>query len=168
MKKHKKLLIIGIIAVAVIGATLGAVAFAQADDQPGAALVLSKSSTNVTAFMDKVAAIYQQNTGNALDTTALQNAFNEANKQIARENLEAKLQALVDAGKITAQQKQDYLTWLDSRPTTALTDEFKQWLESAPQGFGRGLPLGKGPCFPDAPRGLGEMGKMMPRFGFGR
>jgi hypothetical protein len=165
MKKHKKFIIVAIIAVAVIGAALGAVAFAQADDQ-SATTPTTTSST--PTLLDRVATIYEQNTGTPIIASELQKAFTTAEQQAAFDKLDAYLQKLVDANKITAQQKQDYETWYNNRPTQALTDEYKQWLQSTPQipGLnskgGMGIP-GGGPAmrFKVLPR------RLMPGFGPG-
>jgi hypothetical protein len=158
MRKHKKALFIALAAVLVLGATLGTVAFAQADDQ-------ATNQTSSNTLMEKVATIYQQNTGTNIDPTELQKAFEQAQKDIANDRLDAYLQKLVDAGKITAQQKQDYETWLNSRPTQSLTDEYKQWLQSAPQNIpgltSKGdIGPGAGTRLPAMPRGFNPMGKM--------
>ena len=58
MRKHKKVIFIALAAVLVVGATLGAVAIAQANDQ-GTSL---PQTANVSLF-EKVSTIYQSEHG---------------------------------------------------------------------------------------------------------
>jgi hypothetical protein len=153
MKKHKKIIFIVVAAVLVIGATLGAVAFAQADDQSG-----NTTNTNTTNLLDKVAAIYQQLTGTAIDSAQLQKAFDQARQEQADQALDNMLQKLVASGKITQAQADAYKTWVNSKPATTFTDEYKQWMQSKPEG----VPFGAGGHMPALPR-LGGFGKMFGR-----
>jgi hypothetical protein len=155
MKKNKKIIIIAVIAVVVLGATLGAVAVAQASDQPAA----TAASSNTTTIWDRVAAIYKTNTGTAIDSAALQKAFQQAQKDLATEARDKMLQKMVDSGKITQKQADDYKNWLNSMPGSALSDTFKQWLESKPAG----IPFGPGMQAPAMPHGFGGIGKMFRR-----
>jgi hypothetical protein len=163
MWRSKKFIIIAVLTVLVLGLTLGGVAMAQADDED-----TSPSQTaNVTSFLDKVAEIYQQNTGVTIDREELQKAFTEARQAIKDEALDNFLQKLVTDGKITQEQADQFKTWSDSRPTFP-TDEFKQWWDARPdipglfgQGNGNnGMPFG------GMHRGMGRFG-MGFRFGAG-
>ena len=138
MKQHKKVIFVVIAAVLVVGATLGAVAMAQADDQAAA------TAGNVTNLMDRVAAIYQANTGTAIDSAALQAAFAQAGKDIAAERQDQMWQKLVDEGKMTQEQ----------------VDAMKAWLAARPEG----IPAQPGQRFPAFQRGLNQMGKMFRGF----
>jgi hypothetical protein len=156
MRKHKKLIIIAVAAILVIGATLGAVAFAQANDQPAAA---AAASANATSIWDRIASILKQNTGVTVNGADLQKASDQAHQQIQDEALNNMLQKLVTDGKITQKQADDYKTWLKARPSTIISDQYKQWLNSMPQG----VPFGPGMHAPAMPGGFGGMGKMFPR-----
>jgi hypothetical protein len=155
MRKHKKIIIIAVAAILVVGATLGAVAVAQAADQGTS----QPQSANNTALYDKIAAIYKTNTGNSIDSAALQKAFQQAQQQLATDARDKMLQKLVTDGKITQKQADDYKKWLSSMPSNALTDQYKQWLQSKPQG----IPGGPGLPAPDMPRDFGGMGRMFHR-----
>ncbi len=125
MFKRKKFIIAAALAAVVLAATFGGVALAANgdDDTPRPAQ---------TQLMEKVAEIYQQNTGIALDTEALQQSFIQAQQQLgtqARQQLE---QRLIDEGIVTQEQLDALQAWLEARPNARLSDEFKAWLEARP------------------------------------
>ncbi len=141
MWRSKKFIIIAVLAVLVLGATLGGVAIAQADDENND----TTQTANVSSFLEKVAEIYQNNTGVAIDPQQLQQAINEAGQAMRDQALENYLQKLVTEGKITQEQADQFKAWLASRPSL---DEFKTWLESRPDIpgiFGEGNGIGIGP-----------------------
>ena len=75
MKRKKKLFLIGLIVVAVVLGTFGGVALAQTgDENTTQAQVESRNQ----ALLDKIATIYQEKTGDTLDTEALKEAFAQA------------------------------------------------------------------------------------------
>jgi predicted PurR-regulated permease PerM len=145
MKINKKIVLVALVTVIVLAITLGAVAITQASDQtnnqPQAAN--ASVSANVSLF-EKISAIYKANTGTAIDAAALQNAFTQAQKELATAAQDRMWQKLVDEGKITQQQLDAYKKWLAARPELN-TDALKKWMESKPEGvpFGPGL-LGRG------------------------
>ncbi len=153
MRKHKKVIFIALAAVLVVGATLGAVAIAQGNDQ-GFALA---QSANVSLF-EKVSTIYKANTGTTIDAAKLQEAFKQAEQQLATEAQDRMWQKLIADGKITQAQLDAYKKWLAARPELN-TDALKKWLESRPEG----IPFGPGMRAPAMPRGFGGMGKMFHR-----
>jgi len=122
MHMKKKILIIGVLCVVVLAGVLGGFAIASADD----------SNSNRTTLMDKVAEIYQKNTGTAIDAQELQKAFTEAGSSLRQEMRDQMLQKLVDDGKITQEQADAWKAWLDARPDKALTDEYQAWLDARP------------------------------------
>lgn len=152
MKKSKKVIFIVLAAVLVVGATLGAVTIANANDN-GA---VQAQSSNVSIF-EKVAAIYQTNTGKAIDSAALQKAFQQAEQQLATEAQDKMWQKLIADGKVTQAQVDAYKKWLAARPEIN-TDAMKKWLESKPEG----IPFGPGMRAPAMPRG--GMGNMFRNF----
>jgi hypothetical protein len=151
MKKSRKVIFIVLAAVLVIGATLGAVAVAQASEQVNnqAQPSSAAASANLSLF-EKIAALYKGNTGTTLDATELQKAFNQAHQDlmagrkqalkdrvnITKERvtitMDEMLKKMVENGKITQQQADDLKKWLDAKPAVTLSDEYKKWLESRP------------------------------------
>jgi hypothetical protein len=152
MHLSKKFLVIGIICVTALAATIGGVTIANAADNGSSD---TSNTTPMVQMMDKVAEIYQQNTGTALDSSELQKAFDQAQTALGADRMDAMLQKLVTDGKITQEQADQWKTWWESRPSSALSGEFKTWMESHPDipgmmgggNFGKGMPFGRGGCF---------------------
>lgn len=154
MWRNKKFIIIAVLTVLVLGGTLGGVAIAHADDEEN----IPPQSGNVS-LLDKVAEIYEKNTGVAINAEELQKAFTEAEQAIRDEAQDRFLQKLVADDKITQEQADQYKAWLDSRPTFP-TDEFKQWMEAKPDIpalFGQDKDVRIGP-FGGMNRGPGKFG----------
>jgi hypothetical protein len=115
MWRRKKFVILGLLAAVLIaGASIGGIALAQGngtedDSQP----------TLVTSTLwDKVATILQDD-GVNVTSEQLQNAFKEAQGQIQTEALQNRLNKLVAEDKITQEEADEYLKWLESRPDIA-------------------------------------------------
>ncbi|OGN98986.1 MAG: hypothetical protein A2Y89_00145 [Chloroflexi bacterium RBG_13_51_18] len=130
MWRNKKLIILEVLVVVMLVATLGAVAVARADDE-----TTTLVENNTTGLMEKVAEIYQAKTGTAIDPQELQNAFVQARNQNRVEVRSQCLDKLVEQGKITQEQADEFKAWLDARPD-ALSEEFQQWLDSRPDIMG--------------------------------
>jgi hypothetical protein len=155
MWRSKKHIIIAVLTVLVLGVALGSVAIAQADDEG----INAAQTANVSTFMDKVAEIYQQNTGVGIDPEELKNAFTEARQAIRDEALDNYLQKLVDEGKITQEEADQFKAWLDSRPALPV-DEYQEWWSARPDIpglFGENNGIGTGP-FGRMHRGMGNFG----------
>jgi hypothetical protein len=102
----KKLIIVSVLAVALM-LTVGLVG--------SAVYASSTTSTDTPAnprmvLADKVAEILN------LDTSTVEAAFTQAQKEIREEAQDNQLQKLVDDGKITQEQADQYKTWLESKP----------------------------------------------------
>jgi hypothetical protein len=145
MHISKRILIIGGVCVLALAATIGGVAAANAADEG----TKTTPEQAFTTMMDKVAEIYQQNTGTAIDSTELQKAFEQAGASLVSDKIDAVLNKLVADGKLPQEQADQWKAWWESRPSSTLSDEFKTWMESRPD-------------IPNLPglRGLG--GKMLP------
>lgn len=128
MWTRKKIAIIAISAAVLLVGITGGVVLAQ------------DNGTNTQAppqgeeLLAKVVTIYQQNTGVTIDETQLKAAFEQAQSQIQLEREQNMVQNLVKNGKLTQDQADQYLKWLQSKP-------------SLPSGFGRGFGQGLGGCF---------------------
>lgn len=120
MWRKKNLIIMAIITVVVITGVLGGFAMASADDQTtnndNGALVTNPVSANISALLDRIATIYQDKTGQTLDKQALIDSFQQAQKDIRSEALDNYLNKLVDQGKITSDQAQQFKDWINARP----------------------------------------------------
>ncbi len=103
---HKKKWIIIAVAAAIVilvVGIIGGVAYAQTASP-------TPSGTPKTTLMGRVAQIL------GIDQTKLENAFTQAEKEQRDQAAKARLDALVKQGKITQQQADDYLKWLQSQP----------------------------------------------------
>jgi hypothetical protein len=76
--------------------------------------------TRQEALLDRVCQIYQQNTGVAIDPQQLKNAFTQAQGETQGEALQSRLEKLVNDGKITQEEADQYLEWWQSRPNIEL------------------------------------------------
>ncbi len=133
MKRSKKFVLVTALASVVLVGSITGVALADNGNgnEPGALL---------GALGDRVAEIYQQKTGDTLDQEALQEAFATARAEMREEAMKNRLQSLVDEGKITQDEADQYTEWWQSKP-------------DVPAEFGRG------PGFPGmrGPRGGGGL-----------
>jgi hypothetical protein len=110
MLRSKKFIIVALLAaVVMVGSTAGVV-LAQTGDED------NSSQTQQGALLVKVCEIYEENTGTAIDAQALKEAFVQAQDEVRTEVLDSHLQKLVEEGKITQEQADQYKDWLESRP----------------------------------------------------
>jgi len=131
MRRSKKLIIIIATVASVLALTLSGVAFAEeengSDDQP---------VPRHEVLLERVCEIYEDNTGVALDSEELQNAFAQAGDEMRDEAMEARLQNLVEQGKITQEEAKQYLEWWESKPDT---ESFGPFGFSGGRGFCGGM-----------------------------
>ena len=73
-------------------------------------------SDRYQALLDRACAIYQESTGVAIDSEQLKDALDQAQGELQEEALETRIQKLVDEGKITQEEADNYLEWWQSRP----------------------------------------------------
>ena len=150
MWKSKKFVLIIILAiVAVVGGTTGLVMASTGDGGE------SQAETQHEALLDRICQIYEENTGVAIDPDQLQSAFDQARDEMQDEALQSWLQKLVDEGKITQDEADQYLEWWQSKPDIELPGLMGN-------GFGFGMMGGRGfhhwgapPCAPDDSDGTG-------------
>ena len=101
-------LIVGVLALALTG---GAV-LAQSDD--------SDSDSRKGKFAERVASIL------GLESSQVEDAMKQARTELRDEWLQEKLDALVESGKITQEQADEYKAWVEARPEGAFWG-FKRW-----------------------------------------
>jgi hypothetical protein len=111
MWRSKKVIIIAVLAAVVLVGSISGVALAQTGDEDN-----SRHGAKYEALMDKVCAIYEENTGTAIDAQELQEAFSQARSEMRDEALDEYLQGLVDEGQITQEEADQYKAWLEARP----------------------------------------------------
>jgi len=96
------------------GLTGGVVA--AADDTSSNIEDQSQAMGRYQVLLDRACAIYEEKTGAAIDSEQLKDALGQARSEIQNEALESRLQNLVDDGKITQEEADQYLEWWQSRP----------------------------------------------------
>jgi polyhydroxyalkanoate synthesis regulator phasin len=98
------------------GGHMGGGPIAAANDSAGGTEQQIAPSDRDQALLDRACAIYQESTGVAIDSEQLKNALDQAQSELQEEALESRLQDLVDNGKITQEEADQYLEWWQSRP----------------------------------------------------
>jgi polyhydroxyalkanoate synthesis regulator phasin len=91
-----------------------------ADDSASSTENQTAPSDRHQALLDRACAIYQESTGVAIDSAQLKDALDQARGELQEEALETRLQKLVDEGKITQEEADQYLEWWQSRPDIQL------------------------------------------------
>ena len=111
MWRRKKFIAIVLATMLLVGGTVGVVLAVDNGDEDR-----SLPEARPEALLDRVCVIYQENTGNAIDPQQLNDAFAQALSEMRNEALQSRLQNLVDQGKITQEQANQYLEWWESKP----------------------------------------------------
>jgi len=174
MWRSKKFVLVALLAAVLLVGSIGGVAFAQTENGDE-----SQPKARCGALLDRVCEIYEQKTGDVIDQEVLKDAFAQAQSEMRPEAiknrfemrpeaLQNRLQNLIDEGKITQEEADQYKAWLQARPDMEqfrqqpkewqrpdTPPELKEWWEARPDipvGFGfrghggfRGM---GGPCAP--------------------
>ena len=98
------------------GGHMGGRPVPPADDGAGGTEDQAAPSDRHQELLDRACAIYQENTGVAIDSEQLKIALDQAQSELQEEALESRLQNLVDEGKMTQEEADSYLEWWQSRP----------------------------------------------------
>jgi uncharacterized membrane protein len=121
MRKRKWFIAVVVVSVLLIGAITG-----------GVVAAVNNSSSNTTAgnqsqvidryqaLLDRACAIYGETVGIAIDPEQLKEALQQARSEMQDEALQNWLQELVDKGKMTQEEADQYLEWWQSRPDSEL------------------------------------------------
>lgn len=121
MRQSRKIILIVVTTVLVLGGILGGVAIAKADDQNTTTTTTTtvtpdRTNNRTSELFDKVAEIYQQNTGVAVDSGELSKAFKQAEEAIRNDRLGSFLDKLVENGKITQDKADELKDWWSAKP----------------------------------------------------
>jgi len=121
MKKRKWFIPVVVASVLLIGGITGGVVAAVSNNSNNTtAGNQSQATDRYQALLDRACAIYEETTGVALDSEQLKNALEQAGSEMRDEALQNWLQDLVDNGKITQEEADQYLEWWQSRPDIGL------------------------------------------------
>lgn len=102
-----------------IGDIAGGV-IAAADDSSSNTEDQSQPADRHNALLDRACTIYEEKMGVAIDTKQLKNALDQAQSELMDEALVNLLENLVDEGKMTQGEADQYLKWWKSRPDVPL------------------------------------------------
>jgi uncharacterized membrane protein len=145
MRKRKWFIPVVVVTVLLIGGITGGVV-AAVNNSPSNTTAgnQTQATDRYQALLDRACAIYEEKTGVAIDSEQLGEALEQARSEMRDEALQNWLQDLVDNGKITQEEADQYLTWWQSRPNVELP-------LPGLGGQGRAFGLRGGPwCGPDA------------------
>ena len=131
-KRGKKFILIAVLVVVVLAGSLAGMSIANA--------ATSDNTTPQQTLSSRVAQIL------GIDQQRLDDAFKQARQEQQQQALDNYLKKLVDAGKITQAQADQYEQWWQSRPDVPLPG-LKQQLER------RGFRMGPRPGFRCLPNG---------------
>lgn len=110
MWRSKKFIIVAVLAtVMLVGTISGVVVAADNGDD-------SEPEARYEALLNRVYEIYQEKTGVTIDQEALKDAFAQAQSEMQTEALETWLQSLVEEGKLTQDEADQYLNWWQAKP----------------------------------------------------
>ena len=99
----KKLRIIIPLSIAVVAVAIISFSIALAQGNEGGDSNASKLATKVAEIL-------------GLDTTVVDHAIKQAREELRDEAIQNKLNALVENGKLTQEQADEYLNWIQARP----------------------------------------------------
>ncbi len=164
MWRSKKFIVVALLAAVVLAGSIGGVALARTGSgNPAGVLLAQNVSENVSqrdVLFTRVAEIL---VGKGIDITSeqLEDAFAQAQSEMRDEALDSYLQNLVDEGKITQEEADQYKAWWQSRPDMEpFRQQLEAWQQARPdtplpgpfggfggRGFGGGMKWGGGRCF---------------------
>jgi hypothetical protein len=121
MKKRKWFIPVVVVTVLLIGGiTGGVVAAVNNSSSNTTAGNQTQAAAQYQALLDRACAIYEETTGVVIDPEQLKEALEQARNEMQDEALKSWLQNLVDKGKITQEEADQYLNWWQSRPDIEL------------------------------------------------
>jgi uncharacterized membrane protein len=158
MKKRKWFIPVVVASVLLIGGIVGGVVVAANNSSSNTtAGNQTQAADRYQALLDRACAIYEEKMGVAIDSEQLKDALEQARSEMQDEALQNWLQDLVDKGKITQEEADQYLEWWQSRPDIELP---LPGLGGHGHGggmmWGRGFGPWGGACSPDASDEAGD------------
>ena len=120
MKKRKWFIPVVVASVLLIGGITGGLVAANDSSSDTTAGNQTQATNRFQVLLDKVCAIYEEKTGVAIDSEQLKDALKQARSEMQDEALQNWLQNLVNNGKITQGEADQYWEWWQSRPDVQL------------------------------------------------
>lgn len=119
MWRRKKFVIVALLSAVVLVGSIGGVVFAQTGG--------SDNTTADKTLVARVAAIL------GIDQQRVQDAVTQARTEMQNEALDNYLKNLVEQGKITQAQADQYKVWVKSKPDMSqYQQQFKDWMQVRP------------------------------------
>jgi len=140
MWRSKRFIIVAVLAAVLLAGSIGGIAIAQTDNGDD-----SQPEARQAVLLERVCGIYEENTGVAIDSQALKDAFAQARSEMRDEALDSYLQKLVDEGEITSDEATQYKGWWQSKPDVPVKFGFGG--HGGFRGMG-GMRGWGGPCVP--------------------
>ncbi len=128
MSRRKRFVIIGLLAAVVLVGSLAGLALAQTVDTVQPKTLLARVATIL-----------------GIDQQKLQDAVTQAQGQMRDEALDSYLKNMVDQGKVTQEQADQYKSWWQARPDTLLPGPLGRHFGF--DGFRGGMKGGRGFCW---------------------
>jgi uncharacterized membrane protein len=149
-KKRWFVPVVVVLSVLLIGGIAGGIV--AASDDSTSVEDPTQLADRYLALLDRACAIYEEQTGVAIDSEQLKDALEQAQSELQEEALENWLQNLVDEGKVTQEEADQYLEWWQSRPDIGLAlPGLGGHGHEGGMMWGRGFgPQGGSGCAPDA------------------
>jgi hypothetical protein len=114
MWRGKKFIFAMVLVVATIAGSIGGVVLAADDGDD------NQNETRCQVLLDRVCEIYEEQTGVVIDQEVLKDAFAQARDEMRTEALQKYLDRLVEEGKITQEEADEYLTWWQAKPDISI------------------------------------------------
>ena len=115
MRKRKWFIPVVVASALLIAGTVGGTLVA-ASDSSSTTDDQNQITDRYQELLDRAYAIYQENTGVAIDSEQWKDARDQAQAELQEEALKTRLQELVDEGSMTQEEADSYLEWWQSRP----------------------------------------------------
>jgi len=115
--RRRWFILAALLGVLLVGGIAGGLGVAAAsDDTEDQSQAVDPEQT----LLERVCAIYEENTGVPIEPEQLEKAFDQARSEMQDKALESWLQELVVEGKITGEEAGQYLEWWQARPEVEL------------------------------------------------
>ncbi|MHB8104765.1 MAG: DUF2680 domain-containing protein [Dehalococcoidales bacterium] len=107
----KFIIIVALLIVAIaVGGTLGGIALTRSNNNN------ADRAQSITEMIDKAANLFQANSNTANIMQGLEKDFGQAGQALKSDAVDSYLKKLVEDGKITQEQADQFKAWLDARP----------------------------------------------------
>ena len=111
MWRSKKFIIAAVLMGVLLVGSIGGVVLADEGDEAA-----SEPGARLGALWERACEIYKDNTGDDIDQEVLRSAIDQAQGEMHSEAMQNRLQNMVEQGRLTQEEADEYLQWQQSRP----------------------------------------------------